>query len=125
MLCASISVLRHVEMNGLRAEEQRTSMWYRAGGAIYMYRSNITVHHSIFRDNSGKWGGAIAMQDAVFADIAGCSFISNSVFDAKAKAAHAGAILVLDSQVVQISDSEFVSNTALSGGALLVRSRAL
>eukprot|EP01043_Picozoa_sp_COSAG02_P062124 COSAG02_NODE_8495_length_2550_cov_1.324357_2_plen_143_part_00 len=118
------SVLRQVEMSDLRAEEQRTSMWYRAGGAIYMYQSNLTVHNSIFKANSGMWGGAIAMQDGDSVQIIQCSFVGNSVFDPKTKAAHGGAVIALDTRAVQISDSEFVSNTALSGGALLVRLRA-
>lgn len=125
LLCGLRSVLRHVAMQGLHAEQQRTSMWYKAGGAVYLYQSNITVHNSIFKNNYGVWGGAIAMQDAKPSEIIGCSFIFNSAFDPKTRAAHGGAILVLDSEQVSISASKFVSNTALSGGALLVRFHTL
>lgn len=119
----SHSVLRQVEMRDLRAEVQSTSLGYRAGGAIYMYQSNITVHNSIFKNNSGMWGGAIAIKDCASALIIRCIFVGNSVFHATSKAAHGGAIVAVDTQAVQISDSEFVENTGFSGGALLVRLR--
>jgi hypothetical protein len=115
------SVLRHVEMSGLRADEQRTSFGYLAGGAVYLYKSNLTVHQTIFRANAGVWGGAIAMQDAPYAEIVACTFLSNSAYSMSTKAARGGAIWMADSQVVRIDSSEFSSNTAKSGGAVLVR----
>lgn len=115
------SVLRHVEMSGLRADEQRTTFGYLAGGAVYLYKSNLTVHQTIFTANAGVWGGAIAMQDAPYAEIVACTFLSNSAYSMNTKAARGGAIWMADSQVVRIDSSEFSSNTAKSGGAVLVR----
>lgn len=113
-------VLRHVQMADLKADEQRTSFWYEAGGALYVYQSNVTIHNSIFRANSGVWGGAIAMMKVPYAEISSCSFLSNSVYDPTTKASYGGAIHVQESEKIWIGNSEFSLNTARSGGAIMV-----
>ena len=102
----------------------------RQGGAIVLSSSSTAaekgtegtyaeITNSIFSNNkamnttsSGSNGGAIYISSKSDAIISGCTFSENSAVK------NAGAIGIYNGATVQLTDSSFNKNTALSGGAV-------
>ncbi|MCP4348557.1 MAG: choice-of-anchor D domain-containing protein [Desulfobacterales bacterium] len=76
------------------------------GGAIYHYRSNVTISNCTFTNNSALNGGAIWESKGNFT-------ISNSSFTNNAASENGGAVYAYGT--VTISDSSFIGNTADTG----------
>ena len=91
-----------------------------AGGAISSGdRSNITVRHSLFKENTATYrGGAIDMQTSR-GSFVNCTFERNSVKGLPDKTSYGGAICLGDRSNITVQQSLFKENTATySGGAI-------
>ncbi|MGC3988995.1 MAG: hypothetical protein QM796_04780 [Chthoniobacteraceae bacterium] len=89
-----------------------------AGGAISS-AGNLTLSHCTFTDNTAGEGGAISAGGAHLS-IHDCVFENNSA-TAEISAGEGGAVDIAASTHAQISDSQFVANTANNrGGAIYV-----
>ena len=83
------------------------------GGAILGYSNdNITITNSVFEGNaSGASGGAVAFYNGPKATIANSTFTSNSTTGS-------GGAVAFSGQTLNITDTNFVNNTAKQGGAI-------
>ena len=92
---------------------------YGIGGALYISNSNITVLHSLFKENTATYsGGAIHMQKTrgLFVN---CTFERNSAKSLPHKMVYGGAISSRDRSNITVQQSLFKENTATySGGAI-------
>ncbi|OWT32776.1 hypothetical protein BGI41_05900, partial [Methanobrevibacter sp. 87.7] len=96
-----------------------------AGGAIYLYYTQLYVKNSLFENNTalslnnysfykgsgGGTGAAIYLRTTSVASITNCDFISNH-------ALYWGGAIKTYNNVSNISDCRFINNSAQSGGAL-------
>ena len=94
-----------------------------AGGAISSSdRSNITVQHCLFKENSATYsGGAIDMQKARCSFV-NCTFERNTAKSLSHKMAYGGAISSRDRSNITVQQSLFKENTAAySSGAIYMQ----
>ena len=92
---------------------------YGIGGALYISDSNITVLHSLFKENTATYsGGAIHMQKTR-GSFVNCTFERNSAKSLLNKKTSGGAISSCYRSNITVQESLFIENTATYiGGAV-------
>ena len=89
------------------------------GGAIYPYTDvKILNNATIFRNNTGKWGGAIRMEKRGNCTNIDCSFLENSAFGG------GGGIYGWTHIELINSGTRFLTNTGKDGGAIYIGDHA-
>jgi predicted outer membrane repeat protein len=99
-------------LSGNRAERSGASPDGEGGGAIFGYDGELDIKDAVFENNhAARDGGAIRAGLYVDLTLERCSFSGNS-------AGYGGGAVALDGAGLEASDTQFVENTAGSGGAL-------
>jgi predicted outer membrane repeat protein len=86
------------------------------GGAIYGENGNLTIDNSTFITNAATIGGAIFADGSDILIKNNTNFINNLAIDSLG----GGTILITSNANVTINQSNFVNNTAYTGGAILL-----
>ena len=112
-----------------------------SGAGITSYNSTLHVSDSDFYHNKAIIGGALALMLSV-ATVNNCTFfnnsntavvlvnntnlsIRNSIYERKSSPVISGALLVALFSVVNVSNTKFLKNTAMGGGAVTVYESSL
>lgn len=86
------------------------------GGGVFGKDASVSADYCVFKDNSAKYGGAIAIWGASTHGV-----IENCEFHNNYSSSHGGAIFAVSNSSVNIKDVLFKSNvTGANGGALWV-----
>ncbi|MDR1721745.1 MAG: Ig-like domain repeat protein [Methanobrevibacter sp.] len=90
------------------------------GGAIYIYFSNFTLNNSNFINNSANMGGAISI-DASNLTVSDSNFINNDAHFYISLGGYGGAIYSFYNSFLIVKNSNFSKNTASKiGGAIVL-----
>ena len=92
-----------------------------AGGAIFSLDwSNITVQHSLFKDNKATYSGGAILMEKTRGSFVNCTFERNSAKSLSHKKPAGGAIYSLDWSNITVQQSLFKENTATHGGGAIL-----
>ena len=92
----------------------------RAGGALVLIHSNVSISHCIFDNNRAEVGGAILARERSNINIIGALFANNLCTSTMPALLSLGGAIYTEESSLAISESVFDSNSALhNGGAML------
>ena len=105
----TLTIERLTLREGRAGTEISPDHWDEDGGAVYN-DGELSIKWSIFVDNAAAWGGAIANRARL--SVVKSTFVENSGF------AGGGAVFNFENSKLNVSASEFTSNSGALGGAI-------